>query len=593
MTSSLYDQWHRQGKVSLGCALIMVSTLCGGCDDERSSDTRSEGSLIAPLESQGWSWSQEDTEMLEVLGKLFISIEPRRSSGFAMSEAIMTDERCPRRIRIKLPLKKQLSGAISVALDQASEATSISTVGWLRIKDLRGGFSSLFNENPFSSAQLLFSLGRYYSTLYGTFIDKDVSLYIQPSALPPFLFSSIDVSRFSLSLPILSSIEEVDLSVWRDLDELAPLGRARVSLWDKEMKLSTIGETNDQGRVTIEAWGEILTQLGSSPLTIRVTPPQDSLLPTLVKSYEATELRAGDLIELSMPHLETILNVPISIDGGALNDESLVDEVWRVDIKQAWSADIEQNFSLPNDVDQRGSAAIWNRSLAIVPGVSQSLPLHPERGVIFLSPPPLSSQRTQRIELERLSEADSLRLTSRPKPLVRGQVRTQEGQAIPAEVRFTQLAWPWPDAESLALGEYSTSTDSKGSFSVAVDPGIYAVSYLPVSRELAPQISLLKVPDGEGLLISPQQASIQLGEEMELIVGGEGSAVTSVESRVKVDCLISSKNPIFIGSSLRDGVSPWRRVPLIQHLLGEREIFSFRLSETSCPPLSESGEERR
>ena len=102
---------------------------------------------------------------------------------------------------------------------------------------------------------------------------------------------------------------------------------------------------------------------------------------------------------------------------------------------------------------------------------------------------------------------------------------------------------------------------------------------------------MLRIPESEGLVISPQQSMLMKGEEVNIRVGGERGMITSIDSRLKMYCLISLKDAIFLGTSQRDETRPSIKVPFYQTQLGVNETLSLQIDRQSCPiwPDSESG----
>ena len=579
--------------ISVLWLLILCLWLFLSCDD--SGNTSSDASDESSVQTQGGGaliqdnakvtdqfqrvWLEESVESISIKGRLGISIRPTSRSSFGSTELLISETSCPTVIKARLPLKERVSGTVLVSLDPASEPEPISAKTWLLSERLEGGVSSIIDENPFSSTQQLFTVSRSHSLVDGSLLPKPLSLYTEPSALPPYLFEELSENPFSLALPPISSIEDFKIQIWNDLDEHIPMGQAKVSLWSNHKLVSTEGETNALGTGLLSIWGELKEQASEPSFTLRVKPTEASRLPMLIKNLDLEDLEKGQ-VELSTPRLGEIREVSIDVEVGSDLDDEPSREVWRLEYYQSWSAEVESAQNSPIALDTRRAAGIWRESKAIIPGIPQTLELYPSRSVIFILPPTQSLERAQRVELEIFAENNTLRLGSLPKPLVRGQVRDLNERSVEAELIFTQLAWPWRDAQVLPLGVFRTQTDGQGGFSVAVDPGVYAVSYLP-KGSFAPKVTLLSVPEVEGLLISPRLALLQPGTELSLLVSdGTSTRPLALDGRVGLSCLISSLDEVFAGSSLLE-----RGVMTAPLLVGgtKRGEFSFRLHEESCP----------
>jgi hypothetical protein len=568
------------------CFILFSSVLNGcinGSDGNADEETQIEESGRIQL-LKNWIWDVDRPfETTDLLGRMMITSGSHSNSLYSSVNTIIERGSYPRFIKLLLPLNEQFSGTVSVALDPTSDPASISVDGWLRTKRSWGGYQSFSDENPFSSAQLLFSTGRYNSLIDGSLTPRDFELYVIPDALPPYLFSKVDGLRFIVNLPPISEVNQLNVMLWRDLNEEIKLAKAQVSLWRDHQLVSTISESNLAGEAKLNIWNDQLSNDMSGSLSIRVTPPEDSRLPQMSKTFTAAEL-LSDSVEIALPYIGELIEVPISIEANAVDGGEEIEEVWRLFINQSWSGEREQNYALPNEFDERRSSAWWRSVMPIIPNGSNQVKLYNTGGIIFVNPPAQSSKRTQRIEVGLLNTANSLRLSSLPKPQVRGQLRDEDGRSIEAKITFTQLAWPWVDAKELPLGEFISQTDSQGGFSIAVDPGVYAVSYIPYSNEYAPRVIVLKVPEGEGLLISPQQALMLKGREIDIRVGGDAGGITSVEARLNIHCLVSYKDDLFLGSSQRDDQRPHLKISLYQTSLGIDEILKINLDPESCPP---------
>ena len=112
------------------------------------------------------------------------------------------------------------------------------------------------------------------------------------------------------------------------------------------------------------------------------------------------------------------------------------------------------------------------------------------------------------------------------------------------------------------------------------------MSYLPLLKDYAPKVILLKIPETEGLILSPQQSLIERGQGVNIRVAGEGEQVSQLESRLQIECLITRDHPIFLGTSEYGNKQSNLKVHLYRGLLKENEILNLRLSETTCPNLS-------
>ena len=320
-------------------------------------------------------------------------------------------------------------------------------------------------------------------------------------------------------------------------------------------------------------------------LELLVSPKYEERLPTLRKSTNLTEINNGD-VEIVFPNLDPLTKTSLRVDINSSSNNTLKEtEIWTVWLKQVWILEPDQDYSFPSRQEGGYGEAIWFKSYPIIPSRSNEIEYFDHAGTLFLNPPADSSQRTQRIEFSSLPNNETLRFSSLPKPLVRGVLRSQDGSTLEAKILMTQLAWPWREAIDLPLNQFITYSNSEGGFSIAVEPGIYALSYLPLLKEYAPKVILLKIPETEGLILSPQQSLIDRGQSMNIRVAGEGEQIIQLESRLQLECLIARDHPIFLGTSEYGNKQSNLKVHLYQGVLKENEILNLRLSETTCPNL--------
>ena len=569
--------------------LLCLIFLCiVSCEDAESISMTEEQEANLDIMNQDWYWPVNQNEQsltYPFQGQLVVSARPHRSSSFSATTALSEIGLIPKNISILLPSNQQLSGSISIALDAVSEATSISTQAWLRSKKLWGSNHDIIDdENPFSSAQLLFSTNTQYSTFQGLLVDKTFDLYVKPTALPPFLFRQIPTPRFDLQLPALNNLRGLSVKVWQNLDELQKLSKARISLWQDSQLVSTLAETNIEGEAKLDIWSELFNSNQEQTFTLLISPSEESDVPELFKQIKLEDLLSGE-IEVALPQIGELVDVSVNIENTSTltNDPNL--EVWQIMVKQAWGSQIYQDFTHPNLFEDLQGNATWQKRIGIRPSLPRTIPFYGNTpATLFIHPPTNSSQRTQRIEVSTLSVVNSLDLLSLPKPQVRGQVRDLRGQSIESMVHFTQLAWPWIDAKDLPLGQFFTHTDGQGGFSIAVDPGVYAVTYVPNNKELAARMILLKVPESEGLFIASQQALISNGEEHTLRTAVNNGGVEPIETQINIACLINKGNPILLGTSIRPLQGETFKVSLYQDHIYHKETYYFRLNSNSCPP---------
>ena len=91
------------------------------------------------------------------------------------------------------------------------------------------------------------------------------------------------------------------------------------------------------------------------------------------------------------------------------------------------------------------------------------------------------------------------------------------------------------------------------------------------------------MPEADGLLIAPSQALLSSGEALSLLASdGDGARPQPIGGRVKLDCMISSLDPIFEGSSVINDSSRPLRAPLSSGMTREG-VYEIRLQSESCP----------
>ena len=534
-----------------------------------------------------WLWETENNENISFDGQLLITALPKVNSGFSSNRMSQLGGNLPQAIRIQLPLQEQILGTVSVALEPTAEVSSLVLDAWLRTLNQWGGYDIFHDANPFSSAQLLFTTSTKQSDLLGQMTPRSFELYVSPSALPPYIFSNIQETNFNLNLPPVSNVEDLSIILWQNLDERIALNKAKVSLWHEQKLLTTVGTSDLKGELKLSYWQDAIDRSAdeSSTFQLLVNPSPESRLPTLRKTLSEEEINSGE-VELAFPNLGSLIETSLSVElNGTSNAMSEESTIWTVWVKQIWLGQPDQDYSHPSRTVGHFGESTWFMSYPIIPNVSNEISVFDHVGTLFLNPPTDSSQRTQRIELSSSSDNETLRLSSLPKPLLRGVLRNQEGDTVEAKILMTQLAWPWREANDLPLNQFVTYSNSAGGFSIAVEPGVYALSYLPLLKEYAPKVILLKIPEAEGLLLSPQQSLIERGAMTDIRVAGEGEQVIQIESRLQLECLIPRNHPIFLGSSEYGNEQSYLKVNLYQDVLKQDEILNLRLSTNTCPNL--------
>ena len=573
-----------------------VDSLAG---EEQSSSIMNDGGATSTL----WSWDPDEVMAGEqsasrtLEGRLVFSARPQRQSVYDETSASMTSNTLSNTVKLLLPIQEQLSGTVSVALDAASLATPIPVDGWLITQRAGAQAVTQRDQDPFSSAQLLFNIARRHSNLYGQLTPLELSLFVESQGLPPFHFSGLDRKRFDLTLPPTSDLIPVTVQVWLDPDTLTSVELARVSLWSGDRRLSEVVTADQYGRASLFIWRQELDALrersAEAEVTVRVWPQQASYLPILEhrESVDALLIRSSRSEELSLvyPRLSQMLELPLRINAinnagaSSIEEADSGEDFWTVTLIQAWSERVEYDETSSVPITRQRAAAVWSESIALRLNRPNQLHTYEGDAVLFAQASELSEYKTQRIELNGLSPGETLQITAQPKPLVRGQLRGEINEVVRAQIKFQQLAWPWIDASALTLGEYVVSTDAQGSFAISLEPGVYAMVVKPESGLYAARVVLVNVPDAEGLLLGPQQVSIRNGAPILFKVGGEAEPVVPVEARYQIGCLISSEQDIFQGTSLRSNEPLWFTVTLNQGVLNERETQEVLIDEQSCP----------
>ena len=536
---------------------------------------------------ENWEWETENKATIPFEGRLLITAVPKLNNGFSSTQVSHTSLTLPQAVRIKLPIQEQILGTVSVALEPAAEASSLVLDAWLRSLNYWDNYDVFHNANPFSSAQLLFYTSTRQSGLNGQMSPRTFELFVSPNALPPYVFFDIKEANFNLNLPPVSNVKDVNIKVWQSLVERIALSGAKVSLWNNQQLLTSVNISDINGELKLNYWQESLEENTAEQynLELLVSPKSEEQLPILRKSVNLAEINNSE-VEVVFPNLEPLIKTSLRVDINSSSNNTLKEpEIWTVWLKQVWVLEPDQDYSLPGRIEGGYGEAVWSKSYPIIPSRSNEIEYFDHTGTLFLNPPADSSQRTQRIEFSSLPNNETLRFSSLPKPLVRGVLRSQDGTTLEAKILMTQLAWPWREAVDLPLNQFITYSNSEGGFSIAVEPGVYALSYLPLLKDYAPKVILLKIPETEGLILSPQQSLIDRGQSMNIRIAGEGEQVSQLESRLQLECLIARDHPIFLGTSEYGNKQSKFKIHLYKGVLKENEILNLRLSKATCPNL--------
>lgn len=576
-------------------SLALILTACISTEDIPQQEASSESIDPRVQELEIWEWETNNRETIPFSGRLLFTVTPPTNSQFVPNRVSHVEPMLPQKVRIRLPRQEQILGTVSVALDPSAEASSLVLDAWLQSRSEEGDYETFNDINPFTSVQLLFTTSTKQSNLWGEYQQRNFELFASPNALPPFRFTSIQGSTFNLNLPPVSGIEELRLKVWQSLDQRVLLGRAKASLWHGQRLISQINTTDLNGEVVLSYWQESILEQNelNTQFELVITPTPESRLPQLRKTLTLSDLNRGE-VELTYPDLGSLNEISLSIELSTINHMNTDDHsIWTAWVQQTWLNAPDQDYSHPSSFNDLYGIASWSMSYPIIPSDSNQISVFKQKGALFLSPPSHSSERSQKIELEALSEFDSLRLSSLPKPLIRGLLRNEDGNSIQASIQLLQLAWPWREAYHLPLHRFTAMSNQEGGFSIAVEPGIYAVSYLPTSKDYAPKVIILSVPEAEGLLLSPQQTLIERGDLIDFRTAGEDEDqnMIQVASRVVLECLIPRAHPLFLGSSEQGTKEGHLKASLYQGFLRNNEVLKLRIAKDSCPDLFMSEEE--
>ena len=581
-------------KVTKIISLVLLCSITISCD--QTSPTQSQfddSSPQSPIRLREWSWPDDErqTQFTPINGRLLISARPNQNSSFAPTQLVVEGSELPQHLQIQLSPLIQLSGTISIAADSASPPSPISIEGWMISQPGELEQSLQIDQDPFSTAQLLFSVPRTTSTATGQLRAIRFQLYTQGIDLPPFHFDRLPLPRFDLKLPPRSELLNLEVQTWLDFDTLTPINQANISIWKDHERVSIYAPTTYLGAGNITLWTSTLQSFSpDTVLSVRVQPSSSDQLPSLTQNISVAELRT--LIEeqrplvLHYPRLGSTIQLPLRV-----NIEDNESGTWHISISQTWSEQVDQSeATLPDNPDftRRRGRGQWQSSTALRLNQSVDLTAYRHSAVLMIRPDFHSERRTQRIEQTVLRETDIIQLNPLPKPLVRGQLRDEQDVPVEATLRMIQLAWPWPDAEHLSLQTYHTQTDAIGGFTQSVEPGVYALAIHPSSPLLAPRVVLFKVPESEGVLLGPQQSIVKLGRSVMVSLGIQVDGIESHAGRVSISCLIPPTDPIFQGSSQRNQQATPFSIPIYHHTLPINSSALVTLHEESCPQWSGS-----
>lgn len=577
---------------SLLVSLCWIGLSCCGEPETELTPSLVLNDREGPLQWEPWTWEEllVSTTSPTRQGRFMLSVESSLTHSYAPVDILTQGSDLSDVIQISMPLNEQFSGTVSVAIDATSTPAPIPVYGRLSPKNDEGFVSFLEDQDPFSTAQLLFTTSRFTSDLQGALNPRAFKLIAEPQGLPPFTFQSIPLPRFNLTLPPLTELLSFSLRIWLNPDIGLNIGRATVSIWWRDERLSDLVQSSADGRATLSMWRARLETLDpNEQIKIRITPQVAGELPSLEHTLPVSDLLSStpeSELELYYPKLSSMITLPIRID---VDDDTASAEPWVIHTIQVWGEELEESFRelQPSAIlsRQRGKG-VWRKAIAFMLNQRIDLRLYSHEAVLFIQPSITSERRTQRIELNSINPTDTIQITPLRQPLIRGQLRDEAGGEVVAHLRFEQLAWPWPDAAQLPLRTYFTDTDSQGGFAQNIEPGIYALHILPARKTLAPKILIFRVPESEGVLLGPQQGLVYRGQKLELRVGAQDLIDTNEESRIELFCLLSKSDPIFQGTSLRSLSFESLQISLLRGSLPRGFMGNITLHEASCPAWS-------